>query len=145
MDIYVPNADGAFVSETQRRVAEIIKDYDPYLELAYIPPESRGLDDYGKEFAVIHRPPGREPYYVFFAGKDEIDERLIARLFMNDQTRGNVMNMLEAHENARQVLDMKRKMEEAEERKEFIIDVLKSPKDTYMHNGVNMKNGRRHK
>lgn len=79
---YLPQ-DGHFISEKQRRINEILQEYDPTLELQWIPPVDRSAADLA--FRVVHRAPGRPPYVVLTAS--DLDERLLARVFQYDQQR----------------------------------------------------------
>jgi hypothetical protein len=130
-DVYVPAEGGALVSERQARIAEIIKDYDPELELAYIPPAKREPGD--RAFAVVHRPLGRPAYVAFYA--DECDENLLARVFAGDNAKHDVMSDVAAKNAAHEALKLKKQMEDAEERKDLVQSIIKSPLNTYRHNG----------
>ena len=121
------------VSETHRRVAEIIQDYDPYLELHWIPPGSRGPLD-SKPWAVVHRPPGKPAYYVLFA--EDADERLLARLFSADNRDKNVLAEMDKMNDAVQALKLKKEMEERQDSHDLAASILRSRKIHYRHNGV---------
>lgn len=132
-NIYLPDADGHFVSDNQRRVAAVLRDYDPYLEIQWIPPADREpVQD--KPFRVVHRIPGRDPYVVCFA--DECDERLLARVFQSDNSKGNVQNYVDAHNAAVEAMRLKEKMERNQEAHELAYSVARSNKIHYKHNGL---------
>lgn len=130
-NVYVPAEGGYFVSERHARIAEIIQDYDPSLELAWIPPDKREPGD--APFAVIHRPLGQPDYVVCYS--DDPDERLLARIFEGDKKNGNVLDQIEAHNAAVKAMELKKQMEEAEERADLTSSILKG-KYYYQHNGV---------
>lgn len=125
---------GYFISEKHRRIAEIIKEYQHDLELAWIPPDKREPGD--KPFAVIHRPVGNQPYVVFHLDETEVDERVLARLWSSDNTNHHTLNYIEALENAREAVRMKEQMDRIEEEKELIASIIATPKSVYRHNGV---------
>lgn len=129
---YVPTETGHFVSERHARISEIISDYDPTLELAWIPPENREPGD--QPFAVIHRPVGAPAYVVCYS--DDPDERLLARVFSMDNIKNDVWSQLEYERAAYEALELKRKMEEMEEAHDLSRSILRSPKATYRHDGV---------
>lgn len=114
---YLPE-NGSFISEKQRRINEILHDYDPTLELQWIPPGSRSAEDVA--FRVVHRPPGRPAYVILTSS--ECDERLLARVFEADQQRaaqrlggnGNLLNFIDNYNAA---LELSR-AKEAEERRQ---------------------------
>jgi hypothetical protein len=131
--IGVPTEDGRWVSENHARIAEIIKDYDSELELAYIPPDKREPGDV--PFAVVHRPMGKPAYVVFTS--DSCDERLLTRLFAADGAKqGNILTNLDAHNAAVEVIRTKERMDEIEERDDLVHSIVKSPLNTYKHNGI---------
>lgn len=131
---------GHFLSQDHLRIAEIIYDYNPNLELVWIPPENRKENDTELPFAVRFNPTG-EPggpgsYIVFQLKEDEVDHRVLQRLFEADNSKTDVLGALESKEAALRLIEMKKAMDEAAERKEFTQAVLKSPKSVYRHGGV---------
>lgn len=134
MDIYVPTETGHWVNEKFSRIAEIIHDYDPEMELAWIPPERRGLIP-DKPYAVVHKPDGLKEYVMFKLEEDELDERVLARIFNGDAKHVDVLANLEAMDRARKVMEMKERMDKAADRQDFIASVVGSHKHSFRHNG----------
>lgn len=131
-NIYFPTNDGIWISENQRRVAELIKDYDRNLELQWIPPGERGPDDYA--FRVVDFTPGKPPYAACFA--HEADERLLAKLFAADNAKnGGTLNILEIMNAAVEAIRNKERIENNQMDHEFAYSVLHSKKIHYKHNG----------
>lgn len=131
--IHVPDRD-APITEKHRRVDELLRGYDPYLELMFIPPGSRGVLD-TKPWAVVHRLPGAEPYYVGFF--DDADERLLAAVIRADNLKKSVLSEMDALNLAQDALKRKEEQEAMEEAHAFAASVLRSRKYNYKHNGVN--------
>lgn len=131
-DVYVPSEDGGFISEKHARISEIINDYDPNLELAWVPPDKRQPGD--KPFAVICRPPMQPAYVVFYS--DDCDERLLGRLFSMDSNNGNVLDAIESNNAALELIKFKKDMDEREEKLELSKAILRSPLSKYTANGV---------
>ena len=132
-NVYLPNEDGHFVSDNQRRVADVLRDYYPYLQLQWIPPGQRdSTQDYA--FRVVDTTPGRSAYVVCFA--HECDERLLARVIQADNTHGNVQNILDAHNAAYELMKQKKKEEANAEAHEIAYSILHSNKIHYKHNGI---------
>jgi hypothetical protein len=124
-----------FLSEEHRRIAEIIKDYDSNLELAFIPPGSRSDND-TEPFAILHTNPDTGYKYVARTLKeDEVDHRVLAWLWDNDTTRVDVLSRLEAEEAAKQAVELKKRLEQREEAIDFGTHVLNG-KNWYKHNGI---------
>lgn len=130
---YVMDSEHGTLSVKHMRVAEIIRDYNPELELAFIPKNARTAFD-ADPFAVIHNMPNGQRYVVFTCKEDEVDERLLTRLFMSDNKNGDVLKKLEAEEAARRLMQMKQQMDEMEDAHDFMKTVVKG-KHYFRHNG----------
>lgn len=131
--VHILSEHGALPAHYER-IAEIIQDFNPDMELAWIPPEERNAFDI-KPFAIRHNPPNAPSYIVGFFSEEEMDHRIIAHLFSIDTTRNDVLGNLEREEAAKRALQMKEQIERDEMRKDFAKSLLKSRKHTYRHNG----------
>lgn len=126
---------GHALSAEHQRIAEIIKDYDETLELAWIPPNARAHNE-EFPFAVIHKPLDAPEYVVFKLKESEVDHRVLARLFAGDSTRhSNILDVIENEEAARRIVEMKRDMDAAEEARELAAWAVKA-RPGAKHNGV---------
>lgn len=119
--------DGA-VTADQDAIAEILRDYDQHLHLAWIPPGKRVNSD-KNVWAVIHAPVGVEPYVVLYA--EECDYRILQRIWGNDITKHNPLGMIEAAEAAQKAVELKKELMIDEDQRDKILSILHSPKDTY--------------
>lgn len=133
---WLATEEGYFISEKHQRIAEIINDYDPGLQLVWIPPDKRLPEDEGKEFAVLHTNNNGFKYIVYYVRQDEVDERLLARLWSDDNVNGNVLSRLDALDAANRAVQMKEQMEAMEERHDIAKHILNSPRARYRHDGV---------
>lgn len=127
--VFVPTESGEFVDQRHARIAEIIQDYDPELELAWIPPDKREEGD--KPFAVIHRPLGKPVYVAFYV--DECDERILQRIWAGDvkHHRGTIMTQLDARNASVKAMQLKKQMDEMDDAADQAKHVFQSPKSTY--------------
>lgn len=130
----VPAEDGHWVNEKFARIAEIITDFDPRLQLVWVPPEHRTAFD-TKPYGILHTGDDGLQKMIMFIKEEELDERVISQLFLNDTNRHDVLSRLEAQDRAAKVLQMKADMEAAEERQDFIKSVVRSGKHSFRHNG----------
>lgn len=130
--INVPEQNG-YLTEKHRRIAEILRDYDPTLELLYLPPHSRSALD-TKPFAVVCRPPNARPYYVLFA--EDADERLLARVFAADNRDKSVLGEMEKMNAAKELIMMKEQMDAMNEAHALAASIFRSRKIHYKHGGV---------
>lgn len=136
--VFVPTETGHWVNENYARLSEIINEYDPDVNLAWIPPEKRTAFDL-KPYAVIHHNPvNGKQYVLFYLSEEEImrTESVLARIFNGDaRNNRDPLARLEAEERGKQLMDLKTKMEEAEERQDFIASVVGSHKHYFKHKG----------
>ena len=125
---------GGDMSKTHERVARMLKEYNPELELQYIPEQDRGAFD-AKPFRVIHNSPRFGVYIVgHFAAKD-VNETLIAHIFKHDRKNRSVITDLEDDERAREAMLMRAALDKHEERLDLAHSILRSKKNVYRHNG----------
>lgn len=130
---------GEYISQKMNRIQEIIQDYDPDLRLSWIPPKERTAFD-KFPFVLIHSPVGKPEYIAMTLKESEVNESLLARIFLHDNRRASVLDQLEAEESAREALRLKERMDAAELRKELVSSIIKSPLNTYRGpNGVTYK------
>ena len=134
MSVILDPSSGHGLSQEHSRVAELISEYEPSLELAWVPPDQRQLNE-EFPFAIIHRPVGLEPYVVMRLRESEVDHRVIGRLAAADQTRGNTLDAIEVEEAARRELVKRRQEDERQEAKEFAAWAV-AAKTGAKHNGV---------
>lgn len=140
-NFYFP-VNGTFVSQNQVRINEILQDYDPALQLQWIPPDQR-MGDSGPAFRVVHFKDGSAPYAVAFA--DECDERLLAKVFEADQTNNpNRLSFIDNYNNALELVRAKEMEEQRQEDHALAASILRSNKSSYRHGGVDFERvGRR--
>ncbi len=132
----VPHDDGSFISEKVSRIAEIVRDYDPHIDVRWIRPGDRDPND--PAFALVSCVPGQQEYVIFYV-QDEADfnGNVLERLYQADATKqGNILNALDARNKAVKAIQSNLHKERLEEAKELAYSILKSKKHTYRHNGV---------
>lgn len=127
---------GYGISVKHQRIADIIRDYDPTLELAWIPPNHRNHDD-TEPFAVIHRPGnGKQSYVAMTLREDQVNETLLARLWSHDNKNGSVLTWVEAQDAAARAVKMKEQMDDADMKRDLVESIVGSHLNTYKHDGV---------
>lgn len=127
--------DGQLISARIERVVLAIKDYEPELEVKWIPPQNRSEGE--AAFAIIHNAPGNKPYILFYVPtEDEFDERVLARIIYNDQraTGQQQYSELVAAEKAREAVIKQEQLDRMEEAADIAAHILKSPLNTYRIN-----------
>lgn len=129
--------EGQMLSAEALRIAEIIYDYDPRLELAWIPPNDRLLiEEY--PYSVIYNDPSGRRDVVMRLRETELDHRVLARLWETDTAKGsNILSAIEAEEAARQAIELKKQQDDLEEKRELAAWMIKAPVGA-RHNGIRL-------
>jgi hypothetical protein len=141
----VYNAElGEFVSDDHQRFAEVLKDLKPTYNLVYIPQKDRTTpQDHEKPWAILDKPDNQREYIVRTMSDAEMKEphKIIAWLFDGDIVRHgaeNVLKRIEAEENAKKLMELKRQEDDYEDRIEmieFLASGGRNKKHTITHNG----------
>lgn len=129
---------GTFVSAKQMRIAEILHDYNPELSLMWIPPAQRSHEDI-KPYVVVHTKADGSQYPVFYLSEDELDHRVLGRIFANDMKNhdgaDSMMREIEAYENAKKIVEAKELEDKKAEKLDFAKSLIKSHLHTFRHGG----------
>ncbi len=132
--------DGHFVSEKQVRINEVLQEYDPTLQLQWIPPDQRSANELA--FRVVCFPLGRAPYLV--CTSEEADERLLAKVFEADQRNSpNRLNYIDNFNNALELVRAKEAFEKRQQDHELAASILRSRKSHFYHGGIDYERPRR--
>lgn len=128
-DSFIPTDDGRWVSEKYERLARVVQDYDPQFELRWIPPEHRETPDEKSKPYVVWDTVTNHP--VFYASELDTPESILERLFMGDNTKGNVLERIDAHNAAVEALRLKEQLDLQGERQEYIEHLIRN-KNNYI-------------
>lgn len=127
---------GCFINQDHQRFAEILEDIDPYLCLVWIPPKERdGTND--KPYAVLHQPPGLEPYVVRWISELEMNNptAILDNIFQSNTAKFDPIKALEDHETHEQMMQLKREEDRIEDDIQLGVFLAKTPLHTFKHNG----------
>lgn len=126
--------DGQFVSQRVSQVVEAIKEYDPRLEVQWIPASAREADY--PAFRILYNQPGMEPYFLFHVmTEEEFDERVLQRVIANDQSRGkHLLSEYEQWEEAAARVKHQEWLDALEEAQDVAKHVLATRKGKYKVN-----------
>lgn len=132
MTVILDPCSGHALPQKAVRIAEILHDFDPDLELRWIPPSS--LQEGDKPYAIWHnsRNHPNGGYIVCLVDNNEMDHRIIGKLF---RMRNTSLSQIDADNKALEVMKLKERMDEQEELDAFRKFVIQSDK-TVRHNGV---------
>jgi hypothetical protein len=136
----VPSETGEWISDKFARLNEILQDYDPHLQLKWIPPDKRTRDD--KKPYVVWDTVSDKP--VVFAGEWEEPYDVLATVFQADsQKNGHVLDRLTAVENAYKLTRVKEYMDTMEQAADEAKFMMKSPLNTITMHGKKFDDQRR--
>lgn len=131
-----PLSDGTWINSKVARTVEAIQDYDPMLEVKWLPRDKRinGAD----VFQIIDKRINRVAFTV--KSEAEMDERVLARIFKADVTKARngpltILEEIDMENTAKKILDAKRRYDEEMERQDVATTILKSPLNAYTHDG----------
>lgn len=120
---------GRWVDENFARLAEIIKDYDEFLELRWIPPGQRETDAEKKNpYCIVDT---RSNYIVMFASERDNPQTILARLWSADNKHGSVLERVDAENAAAEAFRLKERMDDEEMKKDFVAWLI-GTKQNYM-------------
>jgi len=133
-DAPAAHEDGHFISAKVSRIVELIRDFDPRLDVKWVPPEHRAPGD--AAFAIVERiADGREQPVFYVQTEEEMDERVLARIYESDVAHNDVMGKMEANNRAIKAAEDAKFRDMQEESHDLMRSVLKSGKHNYQHNG----------
>ena len=119
--------DGTLVSQKVSQIVQAITEYEPELEVKWIPDQAREPGQ--AAFAIIHNPVGSASYVMFYV-QDEttFDERVLYRIIVNDQRNGKKsLSEFEAWETSQKLVEGQKYRDKMEEAHDIARFVLRSP------------------
>lgn len=125
----MPIVEGWISAEFQR-LAQIIEDYDSYLELRYTPPQFVTNENY-----PYHIWDTRTNYVVMVVSHLDPIEDILTKLFNIDNKNGDVLKSMNAKNAAIQAVKMRKWLDEREERVDFTSFVFNNEKNYWTHDG----------
>lgn len=141
----VYNSDlGEFVNDDHVHFAQVLQDLKPTYSLVYIPVKDRTTpEEKQKPWAILDSPDNAPQYIVRYMSQEDMKEphKVLAWLFDGDIVRHgaeNVLKRIEAEENAKKLMDLKRREDELEdilEFGEFAMSGGRNKLHTFTHNG----------
>ena len=122
--------DGQFVSQRVSRIVEAIKDYEPNIDVQWVPPTARAEGQ--PAFKIVYTSPLAIETLFHVQTEDEFDERVLLRIIANDQRRGPVkLTELELFDQAQRLLAQQDWLDKMEEANDVAYHVLKTHLNTY--------------
>lgn len=138
---FYSNEHHEFLSSNAARLAEILRDYNPYLQLQFIPTAQR--DGLEAPFRIWDDSPWRGGYTVKLLTATEIEnpQAILEWLFEGDLSKhgvGELMARAKAKEMSAELFRLKREADIAAERQDLAAAIVSGGRDkkhTFRHNG----------
>ena len=133
---------GAFLPGKARRLAEVLRDYNPYLSLVFIPPAKRDEFD-THPYGILDSSPWRPEGIIRHIAESELDDinKILQWLVEGDLSKHGISDLI-ARDRAKKLADdllrAKRNAEIAEERQELAAALLtggRDRKNAFRHDG----------
>ena len=132
---------GEFLSSNASRLQEILQDYNPYIELVFIPTALR--DGQEAPFALRDTSPWHAPYIIRHMSAAEVERpgEILAWLFKSDLSKHSALDILtkdRLEREAEELVKRKRDHDVALERQELAAALVtggRDKKNVYRHNG----------
>jgi hypothetical protein len=122
-----------WVSQEFQNLADVLHDYDHNLALEMVPVAEWGkLVDKSKVFRVVDT---KRNKIVLYADSLASPQDILARLWSMDQQHNKVVTNMDAKNLAIQALELKRRLDEFEEQREFALFIAKNQKSNWHHEG----------
>jgi hypothetical protein len=132
--MYVPTETNHWVDENFARLAEILKDYDPALELRWIPPDKRvDPEDRERPYCIVDT---RSNYVIRHCNERDDPVAVLASIFNADNKHGNVLNRIDAQNAATEAFRLKERIEQQEEQMDLAAFFMGTKKNYIQHKGV---------
>lgn len=137
--VYIPTDDGQWVNADFERLARNIQEYDPALELRWIPPANRTRED-KKPYCIVDT---RTETIVLHASELDTPAEILTRLYLADDKNGNVLDRIEAHNLAQRNLQMQEWNDQREEMMDQAKFLLFTPLHWVRYGGKKLDDTRR--
>ena len=133
--VAAPHDDGRWINERVSKVVEVLRDYDRKIDVEWIPPDQRGVDD--PAFRLIENlADGRKSIMFYVNDESEFDGRVLERVIQMDASRrGKFLDEIDARNAAVRLMMQKERAEKEAESVDLYHTVLRSPLHTFKHNG----------
>jgi hypothetical protein len=134
VDLPAVHDNGMFISARISRIVELIREYDPNLDVKMIPAERRGPGD--AAFMITERlRDGREVVAFYVQSECDFDEDVLAKVYESDNAKHDVQSVMESKNKAATAVRHAREREEREAHYDLMLSMIQSKKHTYRHNG----------
>lgn len=123
---FIATETGQWVDENFERLARMLQDYSPTLELRWIPTDRRTRED-KKPYQVVNRESNGQETIVCHASETDSPIDILTAVFTADNKQGNVLDRIEAHNRAIELFALKEKEDRLSEALELSKFMFTTP------------------
>lgn len=125
-EVLEQTVDGHYTSSKWRHLSEMLRDYNPSLELLWQPPtsESRAKCPY----VIAHTDKVGRKYIVMLLEEGDALEYIMEKVINADARNGNQLTRMQARNFAIKMVELKRKMDFIEQQKDITRFLLETKK-----------------
>ena len=126
---------GQLISDRVQRIVMAIQEYEPEIEVQWIP-DRQAIAEGVPQFKIVHHQPDGHDFILFHVkNEDEFDERVLLRIIENDQRNGKVTyDEYSAWEKTKQLIEKQVYLDALEEAEDIAAHILATHKNTYKVN-----------
>jgi hypothetical protein len=107
------SAEGnTFIDQKWSYLAEMVHDYNPGLELRWIPTDKRSPQDRHMPYIVVHTDASNREYIVLYASDLDTPEEIMTRLINSDMKHGNVQTRMDTRNTVNKLFEMRAQEEQ---------------------------------
>jgi hypothetical protein len=134
VDLPAVHDDGSFISARVSRIVELIREYDPNLEVKWIPEKMRRPDE--PAFMITERlRDGREVVAFYVQSEADFNEAVLARIYEGDNSKHDVQKRVDAQNAAVNRIREAKQAEEVAQYADLMRSMITTKKHYYRHDG----------
>jgi hypothetical protein len=136
-------AEGQLISDRVQRIVMAIKEYEPEIEVQWIP-DRQAKEEGTPQFKVVHHQADGFDFTLFHVkSEEEFDETVLLRIIENDQRNGQVsLSAYEAWEQTKKLMERQIYLDHMEQAQDMAAHILATHKNTYkVNNDLTIKEG----
>jgi hypothetical protein len=123
------SAEGnTYVDQKWSYLAEMIQDYNPGLELRWIPPDKRSPQDRSKPYIVVHTGKDNKEYIVLYASDLDTPEEIMTRLINSDMKHGNVQTRMDTRNTVNKLFELRAQEEQLAQQEDLALWLTETKK-----------------
>jgi hypothetical protein len=122
--------DGSLMSQRVVDLIEVIKQTWPFLDVRWVPERKLGPGE--PKFLIVETTADGQEYPVFWVkDEDEFTGEILERLYLSDNSKGDVLTRMDARNAALEALRKKVAQDKMDEARDIMLSAIRSPLNWY--------------